>query len=132
MEGIFEGFSKYYELYGKNNDDNAGGASVDDSVEVDEEDVKSGVPLFKVQLFAADTKLKSNDKRFKGLKTDSFKEGKWYKYTYGSTEDYEKAVKMKKEVSAKFKDAFVIALIDGKRVETSKAVEIYKKNKKKK
>ena len=132
VEGIFEGFSKYYELYGKNNDDNAGGASVDDSVEVDEEDVKSGVPLFKVQLFAADTKLKSNDKRFKGLKTDSFKEGKWYKYTYGSTEDYEKAVKMKKEVSAKFKDAFVIALIDGKRVETSKAVEIYKKNKKKK
>ena len=132
VEGIFEGFSKYYELYGKNNDDNAGGASVDDPVEVDEEDVKSGVPLFKVQLFAADTKLKSNDKRFKGLKTDSFKEGKWYKYTYGSTEDYDKAVKMKKEVSAKFKDAFVIAFIDGKRVETSKAVEIYKKNKKKK
>ena len=132
VEGIFEGFSKYYELYGKNNDDNAGGASVDDPVEVDEEDVKSGVPLFKVQLFAADTKLKSNDKRFKGLKTDSFKEGKWYKYTYGSTEDYDKAVKMKKEVSVKFKDAFVIAFIDGKRVETSKAVEIYKKNKKKK
>lgn len=132
VEGIFEGFSKYYELYGKNNDDNAGGASVDDPVEVDEEDVKSGVPLFKVQLFAADTKLKSNDKRFKGLKTDSFKEGKWYKYTYGSTEDYEMAVKMKKEVSAKFKDAFVIAFIDGKRVETSKAIEIYKKNKKKK
>ena len=39
---------------------------------------------------------------------------------------------MKKEVSAKFKDAFVIAFIDGKRVETSKAVEIYKKNNKKK
>ncbi len=132
VEGIFEGFSKYYELYGKNNDDNAGSASVDAPEEVDEENVKSGVPLFKVQLFAADTKLKSNDKRFKGLKTDSFKEGKWYKYTYGSTEDYDKAVKMKKEVSAKFKDAFVIAFIDGKRVETSKAIEIYKKNKKKK
>lgn len=126
-DGIFEGFSKYYELYGKkkeaeHEEDDAGG---------EEPVAGKDEPLFKVQLFAADSKLKSNDRRFKGLKTSCFKEGKWYKYTYGETTDYNKALKLKKEASKKFKDAFIIAFINGKRVETSKAVEIFRKNRKK-
>lgn len=133
VDGVFDGFSEYYELYGKVRESVSDEA--DSSVaKADEGKVEamSGVPVFKVQLFAADTKLESNDKRFKGLKTSSFKEGKWYKYTYGETEDYNKAVKMKKDIADKFKDAFVIAFIDGKRVDMSKALEIFRKNQQKK
>ena len=132
VDGIFKGFSEYYELYGKTNVNAAGEDDEPMEESLPDSGVKSGVPVFKVQLFAADTQLKSDDKRFKGLKASSFKEGKWYKYTYGETEDYNEIQKIKNEVAKKFKDAFVIAFIDGKRVETGKAVEIYKKNKKQK
>ena len=133
VDGIFEGFSEYYRLYGKGQDTEGenGNDAAGESVPAKSE-VKSGVPVFKVQLFAADTKLKDDDKRFKGLKVGSFKEGKWYKYTYGETEDYNRIQQIKKDVQSKFKDAFVVAFIDGKRVETSKAVEIFRKNQKKK
>lgn len=129
VDGIFEGFSKYYEYYGKGQ---AASVADNDDEPAQKAAPANGVPVFKVQLFAVDSKLKDGDKRLKGLKADCFKEGKWYKYTYGETEEYNEVLKKKKEVSVKFKDAFVIAFIDGKRVETSKAIEIYKKNKKKK
>ena len=36
------------------------------------------------------------------------------------------------QIADKFKDAFVVAFIDGKRVDMSKALEIFRKNQKKK
>ena len=50
-----------------------------------------------------------------------------YKYTYGESKDYNEIQRIKKEMAKKFGQAFVIAFIDGKKVDTQKAIEIYKK-----
>ena len=84
-----------------------------------------------MQIFATDTKLKSNDKRLKGVKANYFKEGSWYKYTYGESTDYNEILKKKKEISKKFSQAFIIAFIDGKKVNTNEAIRIYKEKKQK-
>jgi N-acetylmuramoyl-L-alanine amidase len=93
---------------------------------------ESGVPVFKVQIMATDKKLGKNDKRLKGVKANCYKEGSMYKYTYGESKDYNEIQRIRKEISKKFSQAFVIAFIDGKRVDTQKAIEIYRKNNSKK
>ena len=94
-------------------------------------ETKSGAPVFKIQIFATDKKLKENDSRLKGLKADYYQEGNWYKYTYGETCNYEEIQRKKKEISGKFGQAFIVAFIDGKKVNTQEAIRIYKENKQK-
>ena len=64
------------------------------------------------------------------MKVDLYEENGKYKYTYGESEDYNAVVKMRKEIVGKFKEAFIVAFIDGKRVDTQKAISIFKENKK--
>ncbi len=127
-KGIFEGFSEYYKIYGKHDEAKAAGSKKAEPAK--KEAAKSGVPVFKIQIFSTDRELKSNDKRFKGLKATYYKEGKWYKYTCCESENYNEVLKKKKEVSKKFKSAFIVAFIDGKKVDTQKAIKIFKKQKK--
>lgn len=138
-KGIFEGFSEYYKLYGTPKKEISGssqesGAEADDIIETPknkkagESVAKEGVPVFKVQIFATDKPLKNNDKRLKGVKAEYYKEKKLYKYTCGSTTDYNEAVRMRKDISKKFREAFIIAFIDGKKADTQKAIKIFKEN----
>lgn len=127
-EGIFNGFSQYYETYGK---------PKEKSTKVEPQPKKEikaattkGVPVFKVQILAAEKKLGKNDKRLKGVDADYYKENGMYKYTYGSSESYDEILKIKKELSNTFKEAFVIAFIDGNKVDTREAINIYKNQKK--
>lgn len=140
-KGIFDGFSEYYKLYGKpksgNNDKKeAQGNSKKENTPANKKQgssvAESGTPVFKVQILATDKKLGKNDKRLKGVKADYYKEGNMYKYTYGESEDYNEIQRKKKEISKKFGQAFIVAFSDGKRVDTQKAIDIYKKNKSKK
>ena len=56
-------------------------------------------PIFKVQLLASDKKLKSNAVEFKGFKNlDSFTENGMFKYTLGAETDYDKILKIRKEI----------------------------------
>ena len=138
-KGIFDGFSRYYSLYGKPQDStkksekSVADAKVKDSKpKVDDSNkTKSGIPVFKIQIFATDKKLKENDSRLKGVKADFYKEGNWYKYTYGESSNYDEILRKKKEISKKFGQAFIIAFIDGKKVNTQEAINIFKKNKQK-
>ena len=152
-KGIFEGFSEYYKLYGKqqnsstkkepkksDNDAKATEKSIEKNVEksIDKStkngnnDIAAkGTPVFKIQIFATDKELKSNDSRLKGLKAEYYKEGNWYKYTYGESSNYEEIQKKKKEISKKFSQAFIVAFIDGKKVNTQEAIKIYKEKKQK-
>lgn len=140
-KGIFDGFSAYYELYGKpkagnSKKDNAPKSNGKAKSTSNKKEVgpvaESGVPVFKVQIMATDKKLGKNDKRLKGVKANCYKEGSMYKYTYGESKDYNEIQRIRKEISKKFSQAFVIAFIDGKRVDTQKAIEIYRKNNSKK
>lgn len=136
-KGIFEGFKEYYTLYGKQQSSTSKITKKSDKKADETSAIKSqpkaesGTPVFKVQIFATDTKLKSNDKRLKGVKANYFKEGSWYKYTYGESTDYNEILKKKKEISKKFSQAFIIAFIDGKKVNTNEAIRIYKEKKQK-
>ncbi|MEI7675424.1 MAG: N-acetylmuramoyl-L-alanine amidase [Bacteroidales bacterium] len=75
--------------------------------------------IYKIQLFATPTKLKSNSAQFKGLNpVDFFEEKNLYKYTYGSSTDLADISKKRKEISSKFKDCFIVGFRNGEKVFT--------------
>ena len=92
----------------------------------------NGSPVFKIQILTSSRPLASNDKRLKGLKdVEYYQEGGLYKYTYGSSTDYNKVIRTKREIAPKFKDAFIIAFQNGKKTNVSAAIEEFKKKRNK-
>lgn len=90
--------------------------------------VKDKMPVFKVQFLSSSKKMNKEDTAFKGLTPVSYYYDKGlYKYTYGETIDYNEILRMKRYVNEKFKDAFIIAFIDGERVDTRHAIALFKK-----
>ncbi|MBF0648493.1 N-acetylmuramoyl-L-alanine amidase [Dysgonomonas sp. GY75] len=72
---------------------------------------------YRVQFLVSPKKLPDNSKEFKGLSPVMFyKDGSSYKYTCGSTTDYNEIIKIQRQVRAKFKDAFVVKFRNGERV----------------
>ena len=134
-KGIFNGFAEYYELYGKSKEEKEskstaakqGGTDKGKEAKAESNAKNSGKPVFKIQIMAADSKLASDDKRFKGLKTGYYKEGGIYKYTHGESEDYNKILQLKKQISDKFADAFIVAFLNGEKINTRQAIEIFKR-----
>ena len=129
--GVFNGFAEYYELYGKGKESKKG--------DIEQQPVntkgnisgkESGNPVFKIQIMASDSQLKSNDKRFKGLETDYYKENGIYKYTHGESEDYNEILRLKKQIADKFCDAFIVAFLNGEKINTRQAIQIFKSKQK--
>lgn len=92
---------------------------------------KTSKPVFKIQILASDKKLSPESKLFKGLKpVGCYKENGMIKYTYAEDEDYNKILQIKrKTVDTKFKDAFIIAFKDGKKININEAIKEFKNNK---
>jgi len=85
------------------------------------------MPVFKIQIKASPTSLKSNHAGFKGLKNvEYYKEGGMYKYTYGAETEYSKITKLKNDINAKFPDAFIIAFVGEKKITVSEALKYVK------
>ena len=83
---------------------------------------------FKIQILTSSKPLAKNDKRLKGLKgVDYYKEKDIYKYTYGASGDYNKVLRTKRTITAKFKDAFIIAFRDGEKMNVNEAIAEFKK-----
>lgn len=79
-------------------------------------------PVYRVQIFASGRVLKAGDASFKGLKNCKYtRDGNFYKYTYGESSDYAKAVELQKQIKAKFPDCFVVAFLDGKQITVKEA-----------
>ncbi|MGL4993134.1 MAG: N-acetylmuramoyl-L-alanine amidase family protein [Bacteroidales bacterium] len=73
--------------------------------------------LYRVQIFTHPQKLPNNSSHFKGLKgVEYYRDKGAYKYTYGASSSKQEADKIRREIASKFKDAFVIKTIDGKRI----------------
>lgn len=87
---------------------------------------------FKIQILASDKILPESSKQFKGLKPVSwYKENGLIKYTYAEDEDYNKILNIKnKIVNPKFKDAFIIAFKDDKKIDINQAIKEFKNNNK--
>lgn len=88
--------------------------------------------VFKIQILTASRPLAKNDKRLKGLKeVDYYKENGIYKYTYAASPDYNKVLRSKRQIAAKFKDAFIIAFKNGEKMNVNAAIKEFKQNKNK-
>lgn len=94
---------------------------------------KDGKPIFMVQITTSSTLLKPNDRKLKGLKeVRYYKEGSLYKYTYGASEDYNKIVKVRRDIVNKFRDAFIVAFKNGEKININDAIQEFKNEKQKK
>jgi N-acetylmuramoyl-L-alanine amidase len=88
-------------------------------------------PIFKVQIFASSALIKDGDSRFKGLSDIGYyKDGGMYKYTVGESADYNAINRLRREITDKFPQAFIIAFKDGARMDINQAINEFKKNKK--
>jgi N-acetylmuramoyl-L-alanine amidase len=80
---------------------------------------------------ASSALLKAGDPRFKGLSgIGHYKDGGLYKYTVGDSADYNAINRLRREISDKFPQAFVIAFKDGVRMDVNQAISEFKKNRK--
>ena len=87
-------------------------------------------PVYKVQFMSLKSPLKSNDRTYKAYPNVSYyTEDGVYKYTCGDSTDYDEVLKTKTEVQKKYKDAFVIAVLDGKKISVKSAREMSAKTK---
>lgn len=87
-------------------------------------DASAEKPIFKVQLFVCERKLKQNDARLKGLSgVEYYQDGGAYKYTYGSTDDYNEIKRLQKSIADKFKDTFIVAFKNGQRIDLQNAIK---------
>ena len=89
----------------------------------------SDVPMFKVQFLSSSRKLPLGDQAFKGLNpVESYYDKGVYKYTYGASTNYNEILNVKRRVNEKFKDAFIVAFVNGERVDTQQAIALFHKN----
>lgn len=104
--------------------------------EKEEQDGKKNneeVPVFKVQIATTSTRISSGSAKFKGLKNvDYYEENGMFKYTYGSSADYNEIYKLRKEVAKKFPQAFIIAFKGDQKVNVQEAIKEFKNNRNKK
>lgn len=90
---------------------------------------QSDKPIFKIQILTSDKKLPAGSKLFKGLTpVGHYQEKGIYKYTYGESHDYNKVLRAKRQISSKFKDAFIIAFKNGKKMNVNEAIKEFKNN----
>ena len=82
-----------------------------------------------MQIFASSELLKPTDKRLKGLKgVEHYEEDGLYKYTYGASDDYNRIARTRRAITGKFKQAFIIAFKDGKKMDINQAIREFKEN----
>ena len=95
--------------------------------------VPTTAPIFKVQLLVSSSKLKPGSAHFKGVTdVDYYEEGRLFKYTSGASANYQTIYNLRKELLARFPEAFIVAFKDGVKVNVNEAIREYKANKKKK
>ncbi|KAA6324449.1 N-acetylmuramoyl-L-alanine amidase AmiC [termite gut metagenome] len=86
--------------------------------------------IFKVQFLTSPQLLPKNHTKMKGLKeVEYYKDKGIYKYTYGASPDYNKVLNIKKQISVHFKDAFIVAFKNNKRIDIHQAIKEFKEKK---
>ena len=91
----------------------------------------SSCPVFKVQVLASSSKLKTTDPQLKGQEGVAFyEEGGLYKYTVGASENYNEIFQLRKTLVSNFPQCFIVAFKDGVKVNVQQAIQEYKRGKK--
>ena len=85
-----------------------------------------------MQILASGYQLKTNDPQLKDVKNvDFYQEGGLYKYTVGSSADYNEIYQLRKTVVDRFPQAFIIAFKNGQKVNVQEAMREFKNRKSK-
>lgn len=142
-QGIYQAFAQYK----KEHDDRIVGTSTPVTTTPNAEtnkktsEEKQNIPntviekdeiIFKVQILTSSQALNSNDKKLKGVKNvEYYKENNLYKYTYGASNDYNEIVRARRTMQEKFKDAFIIAFKNNKKININEAIKEFQNKKKK-
>ena len=126
-QSLYKAFKEYLDYHNKQLEK---AVSTSQAIGNNQNEPINSLPVYKVQFMSLKSPLKSNDKRLKAYSNVSyFKEDGVCKYTCGDTTDFELIQKTKSEVQKKYKDAFVIAFYEGKKISVKQAREIEAKNK---
>lgn len=87
-------------------------------------------PVFKLQIFVSSRSLRKGDAHFKGeTDYDSFNEGGMVKYTMGASTNYNEIYRLRKSLTDKFPEAFIIAFKNGQKYDVNQAIREFKQNK---
>ena len=125
-QSLYKAFKEYLD-YHKKQIEKAVPAS--QAIGNDEPVKHQSFPVYKVQFMTIKSPLKKNDKRLLEFDNiDYYQENGMCKYTCGDTTDYNVILETKKKVQKKYKDAFVIAVYQGKKISVKEAREITAKN----
>ncbi len=86
-------------------------------------------PVFKIQILASKTVLKANDSHLNGLTgCEYYEDGGYKKYTYGASNNYNEIYRLRKQITDKFPEAFIIAFKNGKKMDVNEGIREFKKN----
>ena len=72
--------------------------------------------IYKIQILASIIKLPNKSPELKGYKADYYVEGKYYKYTYGESSDWNEINSLRQKIANDFKGAFVVAFENGVKI----------------
>lgn len=130
-QSLYKAFKEYLDYHNKLMEKAVPASQAIGNTGIDKEkgnNATKSMPVYKVQFMTLKTPLKNNDKKLKAYPSVSYytEDGK-YKYTCGDTTDYEAVLKTKAEVQKKYKDAFVIAEFEGRKISVKEAREITSK-----
>ena len=86
-------------------------------------------PVFKVQILASSSRLPVDSPRFLGLEgVECYEDGGLFKFTCGSSADYNEILRLRRAVAEKFPEAFIVAFKDGRRINVAEAIREFKQN----
>lgn len=83
----------------------------------------SNKPVFKVQILVSSKRYRNGDNHFQGEKNvEMYEEGGMFKYTIGSTTNYNDIVTLRKKLLEKFPECFIVAFKGGKKIDIQQAI----------
>ena len=98
-----------------------------------ETETQKNQPVFKVQIIASNRQLRSGSELFRGRNDiDCTQEGNFYKYTVGSSTNYNEIASLRNKLLKDFPQSFIIAYKGGMRMDVNQAIAEFLKNKKNK
>jgi N-acetylmuramoyl-L-alanine amidase len=101
---------------------------IQDVVEKEDTELSSDV-IFRVQIETSESRISTSSTKFKGMEVYEYVQNNLFKYTAGNyINDYESASSFKNKLREEgFSSAFVVAFLNGERIDLEKAIKLVKK-----
>lgn len=96
-----------------------------------EEEEDSDTLSFRIQVLASSRMLRPGSQQFNSMTgLDYYQEDGMFKYTYGSSSNYNEIYRLRKTIIDKFPEAFIVAFKGTKKININEAIKEFKSNRK--